>query len=75
MARRDFMDWFLREGFRRAAANSLLDLVQLQIRGLWPLVLQEPNDVVELGHRTLIRSSTPIPYWRIFERRRVRAFV
>ena len=62
MAKRDFMDWLLREGFAALAANSLLDRVQLKFRGLRPLVLQELNDVVELGHRTLIRSSAPIPY-------------
>ena len=49
------------EWSRRAAANSLLDLVQLHRGGLGPLFLEAPNDVVELGHHRLIRSSTPIP--------------
>ena len=61
MAKRDFMGWFLREGFAGAAANSLLYLVQLSIRGHWAAFFEKPYDVVQLGHHTLIRSPIPIP--------------
>jgi hypothetical protein len=43
------------------AADLLLDLVQLHLRGLGAAFAQEPDDVVVLGHRTLIRTSAHFP--------------
>ena len=62
MAKRDFMDWFpFREGFAARRRTRCLISSSCIDGGLGPVFFEAPNDVVELGHRTLIRSSTPIP--------------
>jgi RNA polymerase sigma factor (sigma-70 family) len=45
--------------------DPLLDLVQLQLGGFRPPISQELDDVVEVGHHRLIRTSGPIPDKRV----------